>query len=163
MHHYPWVETLPNILLVDDDENLRKVLSDILEHAGYSVKSFENGKKAIEASYKELFNIALIDIQLPDMKGIELLTKLRKTEPEMIKIIITGHACLENAIEATNRGVDGYVVKPFDPKKLIRLIETRLKKQKQKMKFDDQKIAEYIEARYEWMSTSPIEKKVDKD
>jgi two-component system response regulator PilR (NtrC family) len=107
---------MSQILLVDDDEALRNLLSNILQRAGYSVKSFENGKEAVEASYEEFFNLALIDIHLPDMKGLELLTKLRKTEPEMIKIMITGQASLDTAIEATNKGADGYVVKPFEPK-----------------------------------------------
>lgn len=145
---------MPNILLVDDDEKLRTLLSSILERAGYSVKCFENGKEAIDASFEELFNLALIDISLPDMEGTELLAKLRKTEPEMVKIIITGHASLENAIDATNKGVDGYIVKPFDPKKLIEIIELQLKKQRQKIEFDEQKVAEYITARHEWMSNA---------
>jgi two-component system response regulator PilR (NtrC family) len=153
------METLSSILLVDDDEGLRKLLSSILERAGYSVKSFESGKEAIAASYEEFFNLALIDIHLPDMKGLELLTKLRKTEPEMIKIIITGQASLDTAIEATNKDADGYVVKPFEPKKLLEMIKLKLSKQRQKVEFDEQKVAEYIESRHEWMSTVGAQKR----
>ena len=145
---------MTNILLVDDDENMRQLLSKILERKGYSVKCFETGKEAIKASNQEIFNLALIDIELPDMKGIDLLTKLRKTEPEMVKIIITGHASLDNSIEATNKGVDGYIVKPFDPKKLLAMIESQLKKQKERIEFDEQKVAGYIAARHDWMSAS---------
>jgi len=144
---------------VDDDEGLRTLLSSILERAGYCVKSFDNGKEAIAASYKEFFNLALIDIHLPDMQGLELLTKLRKTEPEMVKIIITGQASLDTAIEATNKGVDGYVVKPFEPKKLLEMIKARLSKQRQKVEFDEHKVAEYIELRHEWMSTVGVQKR----
>jgi len=150
---------MPNLLLVDDDEALRNLLSNILQRAGYSVKSFENGKEAVEASYEEFFNLALIDIHLPDMQGLELLTKLRKTEPEMIKIIITGQASLDTAIEATNKGVDGYVVKPFEPKKLLEMIKLKLSKQRQKVEFDEKKVAEYIESRHEWMSTVGVQKR----
>ena len=150
---------MSHILLVDDDEALRNVLSNILQRAGYSVKSFENGKEAVEASYEEFFNLALIDIHLPDMKGLELLTKLRKTEPEIIKIIITGQASLDTAIEATNKGADGYVVKPFEPKKLLEMIKLKLSKQRQKVEFDEQKVAEYIESRHEWMSTVGAQKR----
>ncbi len=134
------------------------MLSEILEGKGYSVKCAENGKQAILASYEELFNLALIDIHLPDMEGTELLTKLRKTEPEMIKIIVTGHASLDNSIEATNRGVEGYVVKPFDPKKLITMIDTLLKKQRESIEFDEKKVAEYIESRHQWMSAARVKK-----
>jgi two-component system response regulator PilR (NtrC family) len=150
---------MSHVLLVDDDEALRNVLSNILQRAGYSVKSFESGKEAVEASYEEFFNLALIDIHLPDMKGLELLTKLRKTEPEIIKIIITGQASLDTAIEATNKGADGYVVKPFEPKKLLEMIKLKLSKQRQKVEFDEQKVAEYIESRHEWMSTVGAQKR----
>jgi DNA-binding NtrC family response regulator len=93
------------------------------------------------------------------MKGLELLTKLRKTEPEMIKIIITGEASLDTAIEATNKDADGYVVKPFEPKKLLEMIKLKLSKQRQKVEFDEQKVAEYIESRHEWMSTVGAQKR----
>jgi DNA-binding NtrC family response regulator len=152
------MKTLASILVVDDEEGIRNMLSEILRGKGYSVKCAENGKQAILASYEELFNLALIDIHLPDMEGTELLNKLRKTEPEMIKIIVTGHASLDNSIEATNRGVEGYVVKPFDPKKLITMIETLLKKQRKSIEFDEKKVAEYIESRHQWMSTARVGK-----
>jgi two-component system response regulator FlrC len=152
------VKPLVNILVVDD-EQFRGMLSEILEGWGYTVKCVENGKQAIDASDEELFNLALIDIHLPDMEGTELLTKLRKTEPEMIKIIVTGHASLDNSIEAANKGVDGYVVKPFDPKKLLEIIESQLQKQRQKIEFDESKVAEYIGLRHEWMSSARVQKR----
>jgi len=141
-----------NILVVDDDENMQTMLSEILTDKGYTVTCVGTGKKAIAESFDQLFNLALIDIHLPDMEGIELLSKLRRSEPEMIKIIITGHATLDNSIEATNKGVDGYVVKPFDPKKLISLIEFKLKEQRKQIQFDEKKVAEYIEQRHSWMA-----------
>jgi DNA-binding NtrC family response regulator len=153
------VKPLVNILVVDDDAQFRGMLSEILEGWGYTVKCVENGKQAIDASDEELFNLALIDIHLPDMEGTELLTKLRKTEPEMIKIIVTGHASLDNSIEAANKGVDGYVVKPFDPKKLLEIIESQLQKQRQKIEFDESKVAEYIGLRHEWMSSARVQKR----
>jgi DNA-binding NtrC family response regulator len=149
---------LENILIVDDDVKIREMLSDILTDKGYSVKSVGSGKEAISESFKQLFNLALIDIYLPDMEGTELLTKLRKSEPEMIKIIITGNATLDNSITAANKGVDGFIVKPFDPKKLIKLIETKLKDQREKMQFDEKKVADYIASRYEWMANSRFKK-----
>ena len=149
---------MENILIVDDDAKIREMLSDILTDKGYSVKSVGSGKEAISESFKQLFNLALIDIYLPDMEGTELLTKLRKSEPEMIKIIITGNATLDNSITAANKGVDGFVVKPFDPKKLIKLIETKLKDQVEKMQFDEKKVADYIASRHEWMASNRFRK-----
>ena len=94
------------ILIVDDDENIRKVLTAILEDEGYTVESVDIAKKAIERTRRKFYNLALIDIRLQDMEGIELLTKMRDTKPKMRKIIITGYPSLQNAIEAVNRGTD---------------------------------------------------------
>ena len=76
----------------------------------------------------------------------------------MIKIILTGNATLNNSIEAANKGIDGYVVKPFDPKKLTSLIESKLKEQRKKIQFDEKKVAEYIELRHEWMANVNLKK-----
>jgi DNA-binding NtrC family response regulator len=149
---------LENILIVDDDEKIQEMLTNILTDKGYAVKTVGRGKEAINESYKQLFNLALIDIILPDMEGTELLTKLRKSEPEMIKIIITGNATLDNSISAANKGVDGFIVKPFDPKKLLKLIESKLKEQREKMQFNEKKVAEYIELRHEWMANNKYKK-----
>ena len=145
---------MENILIVDDDPQIQEMISDILTDKGYTVKAVAKAKDAIAESNKELYNLALVDIHLPDMEGTELLGKLRKTEPEMIKIIITGNATLDNSIEAANQGIDGFVVKPFDPKKLLKLIETKLKDQREQMQFDDKKVADYIEQRHQWMATT---------
>ncbi len=136
-----------SILVVDDDSGIRKTLSRILEKEGYLVEAVENGKQAIEASNKWFFNVALIDIRLPDMEGTELLDRLKDTEPKIVKIIVTGYPSLKNAIEAVNKGADGYVLKPFDTSKLLAKIQKLLKKQRESMKYSDKKVAEYIEAR----------------
>lgn len=135
------------ILVIDDDDGIRKTLSKILENRGYLVEALENGRQAIEASNKRFFNVALIDIRLSDMEGTELLERLRETEPKLVKIIITGYGSLQNAIEAVNKGADGYVLKPFDAKELLAMIEKHLKKQRENMEYSDRKVAKYIETR----------------
>lgn len=135
------------ILIVDDDENIRKVLTTILEDEGYNVESVENAKKAIEKTKKRYYNLALIDIRLPDMEGIELLTKIRDTTPKMRKIIITGYPTLQNAIEAVNKGADAYVLKPFDMEKVLSIIREQLKKQEEEKRYSQEKVAEFIETR----------------
>jgi DNA-binding NtrC family response regulator len=134
-------------LVVDDDEGIRKTLLRILEKEGYAVESVDNGKQAIEASKKWSFNIALIDIKLPDMEGIKLLEKLKDAEPKMVKIIITGYPSLKSAIEAVNRGANGYVLKPFDVSKLLAMIDKQLKKQRESLKLCERKVTDYIETR----------------
>ncbi len=135
------------ILIVDDDENIRKVLTTILEDEGYTVESVGTAKKAIERTRKKFYNLALIDIRLPDMEGIELLTRMRDTTPKMRKIIITGYPTLQNAMEAVNRGADAYILKPFDMEKVLKTIKEQLRKQREEKKYSQEKVAEFIEAR----------------
>jgi len=135
------------ILIVDDDENIRKVLKTILEEEGYAVDEAENAKKAIEKSRRHVYNLALIDIRLPDMEGIELLTKMKDTVPKMRKIIITGYPTLQNAIEAVNRGADAYILKPFDMEKVLATIKEQLRKYEEEKRYSQEKVAEFIEAR----------------
>ena len=135
------------ILIVDDDENIRKVLKTILEEEGYAVDEAEDAKKAIEKSRRNVYNLALIDIRLPDMEGIELLTKMKDTVPKMRKIIITGYPTLQNAIEAVNRGADAYILKPFDMEKVLATIKEQLRKYEEEKRYSQEKVAEFIEAR----------------
>jgi DNA-binding NtrC family response regulator len=136
-----------SILVVDDDAAIRRTLSKILEKKGYLVETVESGGKAIEASNERFFNAALIDIRLLDMEGTDLLKKLKNTVPKMVKIIVTGYPSLQNAIEAVNKGADGYVLKPFDIGELLAIIEKHLKRQKENMKYSEKKVTEYIETR----------------
>ncbi len=135
------------ILVVDDDENIRKVVIAILEDEGYAVESVGTAKEAIEKTKRKFYNIALIDIRLPDMEGIELLTKIRETTPRMRKVIVTGYPTLQNAVEAVNKGADAYIVKPFDVKKVLKTIEDQLNKQQAEKQYSQDRVAEFIQAR----------------
>jgi DNA-binding NtrC family response regulator len=115
-----------NILVVDDDAEVRKTLSSILLEEGYSVETVENGRQAIKAYEKARFDVILIDIKLPDMEGTELLRSLMEKQPHIVKIIITGFPTLENAMETINEGADGYILKPFNVPKLLEMIKRHL-------------------------------------
>ncbi|MGB9684444.1 MAG: response regulator [Candidatus Bathyarchaeales archaeon] len=147
------------ILVVDDDENIRKVLTMILEDEGYTVDTAETAKKAIEKTRKNFYNLALIDIRLPDMEGIELLTKMRDTTPKMRKIIITGYPTLQNAIEAVNRGADAYILKPFDVNKVLATIKEQLRKQEEERRYSQEKVAEFIETRVKELEVEKVAQK----
>ena len=145
------------ILIVDDDENIRKVLTTILEDEGYIVESVGTAKNAIAKTGKKFYNLALIDVRLPDMEGIELLTRMKDTTPKMRKIIITGYPTLQNAVEAVNKGADAYIIKPFDMKKTLRTIEEELMKQEEEKRYSQDKVAEFIETRVKELE---VEKKL---
>jgi DNA-binding NtrC family response regulator len=99
------------------------MLSSILDGEDYSVEAAENGKKAINICEKLPFDVALIDIDLPDIKGTELLHRLKEIQPKMVKIIITGHPSIENAAKSVNEKADGYVLKPFNVVELLKMIK----------------------------------------
>ena len=141
------------ILVIDDDENIRKVLVAILTDEGYLVDSVGTAKGALEKTKKQFYNVALIDVRLPDMEGIELLTKFKPTTPKMRKIIITGYPTLQNAILAVNGGADAYIMKPFDVEKVLRIIEEQLKEQENEKHFSQEKVAEFIETRVRELDT----------
>jgi DNA-binding NtrC family response regulator len=135
------------ILVVDDDENIRKVLVAILEDEGYIVESVGTAKKAIESTRRKFYNVALIDIRLPDMEGTELLMRMKDTTPRMRKIIITGYPTLQNAIDAVNRKANAYIMKPFDVEKVLATIKDQLRKQEEEKNYSQDKVAEFIETR----------------
>jgi len=143
------------ILVIDDEESIRKSLAAVLEEKGYLVDTAENGKEAIEKSKTRHYNLALIDIRLPDMDGVQLLTAIKETIPKTVKIIITGYPSLENAIEAVNKGADAYIIKPFDMNKLLDMIKEHLKKQQEAKKYSEKKVAEFIETRARELEKQP--------
>jgi len=137
------------MLVIDDEESVRKSLALVLKDEGYAVDVAENGEEAIKKSKANFYNLALVDIRLPDIDGISLLPQLRETVPKMVKIIITGYPSLDNSIEAVNRGADGYIVKPYSMENLLRTIREHLQKQQEAKKYSEEKVKEFIEARAE--------------
>ena len=142
------------ILIIDDDENIRKVLQTILEDEGYIVDTSETAKKGKERSEHAFYNLALIDVRLPDMEGTELLSKLHSTKPRMRKIIVTGYPTLQNAISAVNKGADAYVMKPFEVEKILQTIQEQLEKQEEKQSYSEDKVVEFIETRIKALETA---------
>jgi DNA-binding response OmpR family regulator len=116
-----------HILVIDDDKSILRTFTRILQKNGYAIDVAETGKEAMEKSKKQKFNLALIDIRLPDIDGTELLIKLQKVMPEAVKIMITGFPSLETGIKALDEGADAYLVKPVKPEELIALIEEKFK------------------------------------
>jgi len=111
------------LLIVDDDEDMLETLSDILQEKGYRTETARTGRKAIKKAKEQFFNIALIDIKLPDVKGIEVLRTFREKHPNMMNIMITAHATLQTAVDALNLGAYAYIMKPVDPEKLDQMIK----------------------------------------
>jgi DNA-binding NtrC family response regulator len=149
------------ILVVDDDEGIRKTLSAILQDEGYEVDTAESGKEAILKSNAGFYNLALIDVRLLDMQGTELLTRIKDTVPRMRKIIITGYPTVHNAMEAVNRNADAYLLKPFDMGKLLFVIKDQLRKQEEEMDFSQDRITDFIETRVRELEAEIVKNKTE--
>jgi DNA-binding NtrC family response regulator len=140
------------IIVIDDDENIRSTLQAILVEEGYIVDLASTGKEAIEKTGVSSYNVALIDIRLPDIEGVELLAMLKDTVPKIRKVIITGYPTVQNAITALNKNADAYMTKPVDIEKLLTTIKGQLMLQEEEKRFSEQKIAEFIQTRVKELS-----------
>jgi two-component system response regulator HydG len=147
------------IIVVDDDESIRKTLAAILEDEGYLVDTAESGKEAILKTNANFYNLALIDVRLLDMEGTELLIRIKDTVPRMRKIIITGYPTVHNAIDAVNRNADAYLLKPFDVGKVLFVIREQLKQQEEEMEFSQEKVTEFIETQVRELDTATVNRK----
>jgi DNA-binding NtrC family response regulator len=147
-----------SILIVDDDSSIRKVLAAILEEKGYDVETVDNGRKAIEVTKSKFYNLAFIDIRLPDIEGTKLLTEMKENMPKMVKIMITGYPSLQNAVEALNKGADAYIIKPIDMDKALAAIEEHLEKQRKTQKMTEGNLVDFLETRVRQLEREKVAK-----
>jgi len=132
------------VLLVDDDEDLRQTFSAILQSQGYHTTTAASATEAIEKARRRFFDVALIDVNLPDMKGTQLLSYFQKISSGTIKIMITGYPSLNNAADALNIGADSYVIKPIDPNHLLKTIENKILERE---RITGKRLAEWVKLR----------------
>jgi DNA-binding NtrC family response regulator len=135
------------ILIVDDDVIIRETLRDVLESKGYVVETAETAKEAMEKSKARTFNLALLDIKLPDMEGTELLKKMHSIAPRMMKIMITAHGTLKNAMDSLNLGADAYLLKPINQNELLKTVEEKLREQYAAESMSEEDVADWIKTR----------------
>ncbi len=152
---------MPSILVIDDDESICETLKVIFErNSAFRVDVANSAADAIKLSKMKTYNAAFIDIKLPDMSGVELLSKLRDTVPRMIKIMITGYASLDNAIEALNQGADAYIRKPFRPDELLVTLRGKLEAQMDELMMTQERISDFIKERVRAIESGNGEKQV---
>jgi DNA-binding NtrC family response regulator len=136
-----------SILIVEDDKNTCDALSLLLEKEGYETDIAYTGKKAMDKAKEKTFDVALLDIRLPDVEGTELLAEFGESTPRTVKIIVTGYPTTENAIEAVRKEADDYLVKPVMPDKLLEAIERGLKKRKEEDLMTEEKVKVFVKER----------------
>jgi len=119
-----------SILIVDDDKSTCRSLKLIFSKKGYDSKTVGTGREALKRAQERFFNLTLLDIKLPDMKGVELIALLKEMHPDMAVIMITGYASLETAIQALNNGASAYITKPLNMDEVLATIREALDKQR---------------------------------
>ena len=114
------------ILVVDDEKTARVTLDALLKREGHDVTLAKNGKEAIEKIRQNSFDMALVDLVMPDMDGMFVLNEIKATRPETHVIMITGFGTIESAVEAMKVGATDYISKPFKKNEIENLIRRTL-------------------------------------
>jgi len=118
------------ILVVDDDEGLLRLLTMRLSAMGFDVTTCMTGEEALAVAKREVFDLALTDLRLPDLDGLSVLEELRLIHPDLPVLLLTAHGSIPNAVEAMQKGAFGYLTKPFDDKELKTTLEKALAQQR---------------------------------
>ncbi|MFC1843686.1 sigma-54-dependent transcriptional regulator [Thermodesulfobacteriota bacterium] len=134
------------ILVVDDDRNLLDLIHMRLEASGYDVVAVDHENKAKEVAAKEVFEVAVIDLQLVKQDGLSLMEELHLIHPDLSVIILTAHGSIESAVEAMKRGAFNYLTKPFESRDLILQIERA--REKNKLTGEINRLKELLEERF---------------
>ncbi len=134
------------ILLVDDDRDILSSFRELLTIHGYDVDTARTGREATDKSVAKVYNLAVIDMKLPDMEGIELLARFHRNYPRPKKIMITGYPTMENAISSVNLQADAYIIKPVNPEEFLRLVEEKLREQTEEDEITEEKMKNWEES-----------------
>lgn len=119
------------ILIVDDESSLRTALFRALDRKGYQVVTAASRKESLSITESEIgFDLALVDLRLPDGDGIDLMTELKSKNPKTQVIILTGYGTIENAVEATQKGAFHFITKPFNLDEIMSLVDKALTQKK---------------------------------
>jgi len=120
----------PTVLIADDEPGARTTLEIILADSGYRAETALTGEQALARARAGPLDAALVDVSLPDLSGTEVLTALKKLDPDMVVIMVTGQASLESSVNALNAGAAGYIIKPVDMDELLAMLRSALDKRR---------------------------------
>jgi DNA-binding response OmpR family regulator len=113
------INSLGNVLIIDDEDGLRHTLTRVLKVAGCEVSSASDGPPALGLIQTIPLDLVYLDIHLPSMSGLEVLQSIRSAKPDLPVILFTAHASLQSALEALRLGATDYLVKPIDPEVFV--------------------------------------------
>ncbi len=138
--------SLGKILVVDDDRNLLELVKMRLESAGYEVTAILKEEEAVQALKEQMFDLALVDLQLAHQDGISLMETILRIIPDLPVMILTAYGSIESAVEAMKKGAYSYITKPFDPQDL--LLQIKMALENRRLTSEVKRLETLLEERY---------------
>lgn len=135
-----------SVMIVDDEKPMLEWLSILLEQQGYAVTCFSDGRKAVDEGRKNTPDILVVDVKMPGISGLEVLSRLREKSPELIGIVITAFSSVDSAVQAMRKGATDYLIKPFEVDQLLVAIEKALGEQK--IRIENRELRKKIRTRF---------------
>lgn len=135
-----------DILVVDDDRRMRQLIEEILTENGFSVVTSEDGRDALLMLKERRYDIIITDLKMPHVDGMEILSYAKQSNPDALIVMITAYGTIESAIEAIKKGAYDYIQKPFDPDRLVLIIERAVNHLK--LIYENKRLAEKVEGFY---------------
>ena len=133
------------VLLIDDEQTLLEYLSKRLLREGFTVKATFSGEEAIEVATNDNFDVAVVDLKMPGIDGVETQKRLREIQPFLQCIVLTGHGSIETALESGQEDAFQYLLKPIDYEVLVKTIKDAYEK---KLESQNVKFREHVEETY---------------
>ncbi len=118
------------IVVIDDDYAMRLSCRKILEKAGYQVAAFDNGMEGLEAVSQSRPSLVVVDLKMPGISGMEVVTRVHEFDPNITVVVITGYATIDTAVEAMKRGAYDFLPKPFSPDELRIIVQRGLERRR---------------------------------
>ena len=123
----------PKILIVDDEQNILRYLSDALDDEGYDISTKASGTEAVSSLQDDDYDLVLVDLKLRDIDGLEVMREVKKHSPDTVVIMLTGHGSLDSAMEAIRTGASDYLLKPIKIQALKDSLKEGLKKREESL------------------------------
>jgi two-component system nitrogen regulation response regulator NtrX len=143
---------MARILVVDDEEGIRKILGQVLEYEGHETKTAGGGGEALGLYEEFRPELSFVDVKMARMDGLELLQRIREIDPAALVVMISGHGNIETAVEATRRGAYDFLEKPLDTDRVLLTIRNAL--QHRGLEEENARLRGEVESRYEIVGNS---------
>lgn len=150
------------ILIVEDEADIRNLVNAYLEKEGYRVFEAEDGKQAIDLARKENFDIIILDIMLPIMNGLDVLSVLRR-ESDVYVIMLTAKTGEVDKLVGLNMGADDYITKPFSPRELVARVNAAMRRLTHTPEEDEEQVYRFAHVRLDerahkaWVDGDPLD------